>query len=169
MTQISERQAIERLAKEVPAGGLIVEIGTLYGGMTAVLALANPKARIITIDDFSWHPPDDTPASAGRFKSTMIRIGVDNVQLMVGNSREIGKAWEDRIDLLWVDGGHSYECAHDDLENFGKHAGVIAIHDYGNPHLKETVFRAVHDYISAHPCWRLDEVVHTTAILKAAE
>ena len=51
-----ERGCLAQLAREVPDQGLIVEIGCLYGGVTAVLALSNPSAAVIAIDDFSWHP-----------------------------------------------------------------------------------------------------------------
>jgi hypothetical protein len=46
------------LARGVSAGGIIVEIGGLYGGTTAALGLANPSARIVVVDDFSWSPLD---------------------------------------------------------------------------------------------------------------
>src|SRR5689334_23592635 len=107
LTEINERECVARLAAEVPADGLIVEIGTLYGGMTAVMGLANKKAWITTIDDFSWHPGDDVPTSKELVMENMAKVGVKRVEVLEGDSRVIGKTWNEPIDLVFIDGGHS--------------------------------------------------------------
>ena len=165
LTEINERECLARLAAEVPAGGSIVEIGCLYGGMTAVMGLASPNAKIIAIDDFSWHPEDDVATSADLLQENMRKVGVQNVYVMEGDSRVIGKNWQARIDLLWVDGGHSFEYVYQDLCNFGPHAQVIAVHDYDNPYWA-SIRQAVEKFISDSPSRHVDEVVGTVAVLR---
>lgn len=165
LTEINERECLARLAMEVESDGLIVEIGTLYGGMTGVLALANPKARIITIDNFSWHPADDVETSEELLYENMEKIGAKNVTCITADSLELWKTWVSSIDLLWIDGGHSYKWVYSDLSNFGPFAQVIALHDYNNPFWK-TIKQAIDDFLSQHPEWALSEIVGTVAVLK---
>ena len=165
LTDINERECVAKLAAAVPLGGLIVEIGSLYGGMTAVLGLARPEAKIISIDDYSWHPADDVPTSKELLLANMKSVGVKNVTAREGDSRAIGKTWKRKIDLLWIDGGHSYDYVHADLENFGPHAQVIAVHDYKNP-AWATIEKAINDFIVDHPEWAISEVVGMVAVLR---
>jgi precorrin-6B methylase 2 len=165
LTEINERECVARLAAEVKADGLIVEIGALYGGMTAVMALANKKAHVITIDNFSWHPADDVPTSKELVLSNMAKVGVKNVEVLEGDSRVIGVTWTEPIDLIFIDGGHSFDWVYPDLCNFAPHAQVVALHDYDNPFWK-TIRQAVEKFLSEHPEWEVSEVVGTVAVLR---
>lgn len=164
--QVDERELIIELAREVPAGGLIVEVGALYGGSTAVLALANPAARIISVDDFSWSPVAGKPASKERLLLGLAAVGVTIEEVIEGDSREVGKDWTEPIDFLLIDGGHSFQYVHADLMNFGPHANVIAAHDYEDAKWKGEIQPAVADFIKAHPCWYIEKVVNTTVVLR---
>jgi len=168
LTDINERECVAELAAAVLPGGLIVEIGSLYGGMTAVLGLANPEAKIVSIDDYSWHPADDVPTSKELLLANMKKVGVKNVKAREGDSRVIGKTWKRAIDLLWIDGGHSYEYVHADLVNFGPHAQVIAVHDFKNP-AWATIEQAINDFIAIHPEWGVSDVVGMVAVLRKHE
>jgi len=165
LTEINERECVARLAAVVPPKGLIVEIGTLYGGMTAVLGLANKKASIITIDDFSWHPADDVPSSEELVLANMESVGVHNVKVIKGDSRVIGKTWTEPIDLIFIDGGHSFDWVYPDLCNFAPHAKVVALHDYGNAFWM-TIRQAVDQFMGDNPEWEVSEVVGTVAVLR---
>lgn len=168
LTQINERELMARLAREVDAGGTILEIGALYGGMTAVLALANPLAYVVTVDDFSWHPADDVPTSKALVEANMAKLEITNVHVIEDDSREYGKIWGDqKIDLLWIDGGHSYEYVYADLVNFGACAEVIALHDFGNP-AWPSIQQAVRDFLAASPEFMVAEVAGQVAVLRKA-
>ena len=168
LTEINERECVAKLAADVLPGDSIVEIGSLYGGMTAVLGLAAPRAKILSIDDYSWHPADDVPTSKELLLANMERVGVKNVKAREGDSRVIGKTWKKAIALLWIDGGHSYDYIHADLENFGPHAQVIAVHDYKNP-AWATIEKAINDFILDHPEWAIVDVVGMVAVLRKNE
>lgn len=166
-TSEAERVELIRLAREVRENGHIVEIGGLYGGMTAVIGLANPSARITVIDEFSWDP-NNMGASAKTLLTNVARAGVGNVEVITGDSRRVGQVWESPIDLLWIDGGHSYEFVKSDLDRFGPHAARIALHDWENEFWK-TVRTAVEDFLQAHPEWKFSHNVDMVAVLERVE
>jgi len=154
-----EKLRLATMAMEVPPGGTIVEVGALYGGSTALLALGQPEAAVYTYDDFSWSPIGDRPpASAGQLNRSLQDLGIRNVRIVEGDSRETGKLWQGPIDLLWLDGGHSYEYIHADLANFGPWAKRIACHDWQNP-AWEPVTKAITDFLREHAEWRIGAVV----------
>lgn len=166
LTEINERECLARLAQGIEKENpVIVEIGGLYGGTTGVLALANPQAEVICIDTFEWHPPDDVPTSEDLLYANMKSIGVENVRVIVGDSRALWKTWRKKIDLLFIDGGHSFEWVYSDLSRFSPYARVVALHDYGNP-FWTTIKQAVDRHLRENPIWRLDEVVGTVAVLR---
>jgi MMP 1-O-methyltransferase len=169
ITSPLERACLAELAQEVPqTGGLIVEVGSLYGGTTAVLALAAPGADIFTIDDFAWYPQDWEygPTSVELLYENMKKLGViTNVRVHKGDSLALGKSWNTPINLLWIDGGHSYEIVRADLENFGPHADVIALHDWDNP-IWATIRQAVEDFVSKHTEWKIERNVEMVVVLR---
>ena len=164
-TSEAERMELIRLASEVREGGLIVEVGALYGGTTAVLSLAQPLARIIAVDNFSWSPIALLVASKDRLLANLAACGISNVEVIEGDSLIVGKKWKQSIDLLWIDGGHSYEFVRADLENFGPHAEVIALHDWNNP-IWPSIRKAVEDFVSSHPEWRVHHAVEMVVELR---
>ena len=155
-TTQEEREFVASISKSVKRGGLIVEIGSLYGGMTAILAKANPYARIITIDRFSWQPKGFPRPTAQIIKANLARLKAKNVQVVQGDSKIIGEKWKAAIDLLWIDGGHSYESVTADLKNFSPHAKAIILHDYNHPTMTG-VTEAVDDFLYKNKKWRKDK------------
>lgn len=164
-TEQVERDLLAKLASEVQPKGLIVEIGALYGGTTAVLAKASPKARVISIDEFSWTPEGHPKATKELLEDHLREVGIKNVTVMEGKSEVIGKTWEQHVDLCFIDGGHSYQYVFADLTNFAPHSDVVALHDYGNP-FWETIKQAIEDYLLVHPEWFLSETAGTVAVLR---
>jgi predicted O-methyltransferase YrrM len=168
LTEVNERECLAKLAREVPIGGKVMEIGALLGGVTAVLALANPGAHITTIDNFSWRPDDQMQTSAEIVMANMKKVGVRNVVVITGDSKKLGGPQTAPIDLVWIDGGHEYDQAFSDLVLFGLRSKVIAIHDYDNPWL--TIHKAVDDFIVfTGGAFKLTELVHWTAVLRRVD
>jgi len=165
ITTAEERNCLARLAAQVPNNGIILEIGALYGGVTAILAQSQPRAHVMTIDNFSWHPEGMPETSAALVEDNLNKLGIKGVSIIEGDSRKIARKWADEIDLLWIDGGHSYEFVYSDLYNFGPHAQVIALHDYDNP-IWATIRQAVETFISKFPYWYIHEVVGMVVVLR---
>lgn len=166
LTTEAERQLLSKLAKEVKPGGLIVEIGALYGGVTAVLALSAPQCKVITIDNFSWHPDGEPVTSPLNVKKNMESVGADNVDIIHATSQAAFLTWNKKpIDLLWIDGGHSFKYVYFDLYNYGRHAQVVALHDFGNPAWPD-IGRAINVFLSREKGWTLDTFVDMVAVLR---
>ena len=165
ITTEAERDCLARLAREVKPHGTILEVGTLYGGVTEVLAKNAPAAEVVTIDNFSWHPETLPANTAASVMASLHSVGVKNFRIIEDDSREVGKRWNDPIDLLWIDGGHSYEFVYSDLYNFGRHAEVIALHDYNNP-IWLSVRKAIEAFIAKDRIWQIAEVVDMVCVLR---
>ena len=145
----AELGLLARAAAEVPAGGLILEVGGCYGGSTATLANAQPRALVLCIDEFSWSPLPSMEASAAQLLANVRGAGALNVAVLPTDSRIVGKHWRQPIDLLFVDGGHAEEFVRADLEHFGPYAQAVAMHDCGNP-AWAGVERVASDFCAEH-------------------
>jgi predicted O-methyltransferase YrrM len=116
----------------------ILEIGRLYGGSTLLLACANRRVPIWSIDlvprrGKRSEPIEGSEAWDARLASLLHDFGLGaNVSLLVGDSQrdrfpEIG-----RYDVLFVDGEHSYEGVTADLEQHCPGlapGGHVVLHD----------------------------------------
>lgn len=146
----AEQTYLVDLAHDVKPEGVIVEIGAEYGMSASLFCFASrPSVIIHSIDLF----PDDLALIHAANLAE-----VDCAQRVIqwkGDSKDLALHWSIPIDLLFVDGDHSYEGAHSDLllwSGYVKPSGVIAVHDCAcatnkNPHpLHFEVQRAVDDW-----------------------
>ncbi len=164
-TTVEERELLEKLAREVPQQGRILEIGSLYGGTTVILAKAAPTSRVIAIDEFSWTPEGYPTPSREKMLTDLLTEGVTNVAVIEEASEKIAPEWTTEVDLCFIDGGHSYKYIFADLTNFAPFARVVACHDYKNP-LWESVTQAITDFLFTHTEWYLAETAGTVAVLR---
>lgn len=117
-------------AAVVPAGGLIVEIGSHQGRSTVVLAAA--RARVVAIDPFVGGAMFGGAATREKFLANLAAAGVaDRVELREVRSTSLRPDWAEPIDLLYIDGKHDYWTVSDDLRwaSFLPAGGRVAIHD----------------------------------------
>ncbi len=128
---------------------IVLEIGT-YAGYTAIhtaLALSG-NGRIWTID------------IDGKGQQICIeeskRLGVnDKIKFIVGNSQSIN--WYLPIDILYIDGDHSYDAVLADFTKYSPHVsikGVIVFHDTNNGLASKRVVN--HAIISNWDCLHID-------------
>ncbi|MEM9083164.1 MAG: class I SAM-dependent methyltransferase [Planctomycetota bacterium] len=119
----------------------IVEIGSFRGKSCVVMALGSQEVggHVTAIDPhLSLDPVGDTDYNAEDlevFNTTIEKWGVaDRVTHIVERSHEARANWKDTpIDLLWIDGDHSYEGVKLDLDDWSdlvSPGGLIACHDY---------------------------------------
>lgn len=112
-----------------------LEIGTSRGNSTRILAAG--AAHVWTVDiaepDHAW------PA----------RHPVPNVTFLHGDSLTV--AWDQAIDLLFIDGDHAYAHVKHELKRFGpwvRKGGCILLHDVtqsGTPY-PNGVMKAMHEW-----------------------
>lgn len=103
--------------------GTIVEIGAYQGGSTIALAMGIQEAGRGKVTSIDPHLPA-TGVYGGKFSQEDHRIYLDNlehfgvapwVSHLCTDSNNAAKDWTSPIDLLWVDGDHSYEGVASDI------------------------------------------------------
>lgn len=112
---------------------ITVELGVDYGYSLFCLANKNP-GRVIGIDLFEG---DSHAGTRERNQhETVQQFATDNqytnVQLIKGDFTELAQYWVAPIDILHIDGLHTYEACLMDFVNWGPHVsatGVVLMHD----------------------------------------
>jgi predicted O-methyltransferase YrrM len=112
----SSTMTLLKAAQQVPHDGTICEIGFNAGHSAIAYLSANPKARIISFDlghhSYSW-----------KALQVLQQYYPDaSLQLIIGDSArsvpDFIKLHQDvKCDLIFIDGGHTYEQAMTDLNN----------------------------------------------------
>lgn len=131
---LNEQKMLLSYASQVPPNGLIAEIGAEFG-MSASLFCegADASVQIYSVDLF----PGDL---LKQHRNNLIRGGYTEgsnhytrSKQIKGDSKEVWKKWDlGAIDLLFVDGDHSYKGVKADIEGWiplVKVGGVVLFHD----------------------------------------
>ncbi|MEA2492778.1 MAG: hypothetical protein QOJ29_689, partial [Thermoleophilaceae bacterium] len=130
-------------ARSVPAGGLVVEIGSFRGRSAVVMASALAEgAQLVAIDPHAGgdRGPQEIAPEASRgeadnaaFLANLDAAGVrDRVRHVRAMSSHALDAVERPIDVLYVDGAHRFGPARDDLMRWGARVadgGTMLVHD----------------------------------------
>ncbi len=105
------RKFAEWLVKEVNPK-CIVELGVDYGYSTFVFANALKGTNGI-MNGIDWFKGDSHASSRNTYKSIMENItkyNIKNINIIKGDFFEISKKWDKDIDVLHIDGFHTYEA-----------------------------------------------------------
>lgn len=125
-----ELQEIERLASEVPANGLIVEVGCLYGRSTYAWAKScHPSVKVLAIDAFYEE------GQRAKFDANI--AGIENINVIHGAIPYDNVYPDYEIDLLFIDATHYNPNDLDIIEYFFpfmKQGGILCGHDYHETH-----------------------------------
>lgn len=139
--------------------GTVVEIGSYLGRSTVFFALTmrqvNPGGRVVAIDPHTGDRQQleglatDRLATFDLFRQHCRAAGVDDlVEPHVAGSLDVSAGWSGPVDLLYVDGWHSYDAVLADGEAWLPHlsaGGVVVFDDYA---AYDEVREAVHDLAS---------------------
>ncbi len=123
----SEQEYLKTLAEAVPANGRILEIGAEYGMSSSIFCrFAHPSVEVVSIDIFGGNMLEI-------HRQNLAEAGLaDRSRQLVGDSAIVGKTWKDPIDLLFIDGDHSYGGCASDIRIFTPFVmvgGMVAFHD----------------------------------------
>lgn len=172
---LPEMELLYTLASRVPSGGTVVEIGSYQGRSTICLALGAKEAGALlySIDPHDTYEVDGTQYSMAdnqAYYENIAKYGVGDVVKTINlSSFETATAWRvnsDMIDLLWIDGNHSYESVKEDFTLwswFISTTGKIAMHDTAGHHV--TVSRFV-DEMLANGVWIREQIIDATSIFR---
>lgn len=114
---------------------VIVDLGTDWGFSTFSFAI--PRiGKVYSIDNFtgdSFVGQQDTERKYQYVMSKREKLFLkDNVEIIQGDFNEVAKTWDKQINILHIDGDHSYEAVKNDFEiwsKFLKDDGAILMHD----------------------------------------
>jgi len=99
--------------------GTLLEIGRKHGGSTALMAAALDEGFLYSVDIVSHSQV-----------ATHTELWHDKIQFITEDSRVVH--WDKDIDLLFIDGDHSYEGVKNDINRFSsfvRHGGFVIFHD----------------------------------------
>src|SRR2546428_4374509 len=121
------------LSASVPENGRALEIGSFKGRSSGFIAAGlSPGSRLACVDTWMNDAmPYDAPVdSMPEFERNLIRYR-ERIDVLRGHSVEVAKGWNEPLDLLFVDGDHSYGACRTDIiawKPFVRPGGWIAFH-----------------------------------------
>ena len=132
-----ERLMLYRLGLDQPPGAVMVEIGSYLGASSCFLAAAALEiqgARLHCVD--TWENQGMSEGSRDTWQEFQCntREYEQVIEPHRGRSLDVARTFTHRIDLIFIDGDHSYEGCHGDVAHWlplVKAGGCIILHDWG--------------------------------------
>jgi predicted O-methyltransferase YrrM len=143
------------LSLKCKGAGAVVEIGTAAGKSTIALAYAQQTRGGAPINTIDIVEHAEIEANLSRANVTAF------VNRIVRSSSDVAASWSDPIELLWIDGDHSFKGVSKDIECWAEKVlpgGFMAFHDYPSQGGKVlgSVGRAVYAKVLSRPdLWRI--------------
>ena len=110
---------------------VIVDLGVDYGFSTYAFAVQN-IGMVYAIDNFNGEEQTGVRDTEYFVRNKIKQLDLKNVCVFKCYFDEIAKIWGKQIDILHIDGYHSYEAVKNDYEtwiNFLAPDGVVLFHD----------------------------------------
>lgn len=176
MVSAATLDLLQRYARDAAqqGAGTIVEIGAYRGGSTIALAKGVRDAgrgRVTSIDP---HLPA-TGIYGGKFSQDDHRIYLENLQRfgvaswvnhLCTDSRTAAANWPSPIDLLWIDGDHSYAGVASDILHWIPHIGDHGIVVFDDVEPGSEVEAAIRDHLPFSRFRRVERIDHVIVFRK---
>jgi len=168
MGSFPERGFLYQLASDAPVNAQVVEVGSWMGASTCFLAagLKGGTAKIFAVDNFqglstcgedaTWYNRHFQKLGSNStleiFRANFAALDlIGRAEPVVSDSIAAAQslaAKRGTIDLVFIDGDHSYEACKADIAAwapFVKRGGVIAFHDFGSraSGVTQAIFEAI--------------------------
>ena len=132
---ITERILLYSLATRLQKGAILVEIGSHLGGSSQFLACAAQRlsGKLYCVDTWKSHGMTIQRGDTYDEFARNIRSYGSKVIPLRGYSKEIASQFIDQIDLLFIDGDHSYDGCLTDIQAWSPHlvsGATVIFHDY---------------------------------------
>lgn len=114
----------------------VADLGVDFGFSSLCFALPE-IGHVWGIDSFQGDAQTGFRDTRTQVDETIAQLGLSNITLVQGYFEEVSKTWEQELDILHLDGLHTYESVRRDFDawiKFVKPTGVILLHSTGVPH-----------------------------------
>jgi len=143
-----EIEALKILALSLPDNPLVINIGAGAGTSGLALLESRPDLSLVTIDKNKGDTSlGSIEGEVNAFKGSKTEWEKRTTHI-VGFSAKVGQKWIEPVDLVFIDGDHSYKGCKADIEAWLPHikkGGAIVFHDYQSgkwPDVKKAVDEA---------------------------
>jgi len=133
---LEEKLLLYKLTRKLDHNSVIVEIGSYLGASTTFLAAAAKENQSLVYCVDTWLNDAMTEGPRDTYQEFISNTTLYQQQIypLRGKSEDIAKEFVNQIDLLFLDGDHSYSGCRLDVESWLpklKNGGIIVFHDYG--------------------------------------
>lgn len=162
LTKQAELELLQALALSMPAGALVVEVGSFRGRSTVAIAAGLEHihgSRLVAVDTFAgdpgWESVVDVTEARRLFDQNTAHIPF--LEVLQNGSVPAASAFEaGSVDWVFIDALHDYESVRDDIRAWApkmKPGGLISGHDYGREGVTDAVLAAFSDVTVEHSVW----------------
>jgi len=140
---VDEADFLKALVSQLPPGPVVVNIGAAAGAST--MAMVEERPDDIFVFSIDTDPNAGEPIELGKAGLACL----NRVVRILGKSGEVGQHFPYAVDMVFVDGDHSYAGVVSDLLTWMpkvKPGGFLACHDYHSPSLFD-VRKAIDEHV----------------------
>ncbi len=132
---IREARFLGEITRKLNTNRPIIEIGTLFGRSTRVIAEnMRKKQELLTVDIFCWNPCGLTNEHHKRIAKISLADTIEklNVKIVVVDKKKFYEEYKGPSpEMVFLDADHSYEATKEDIDwALSVGADVICGHDY---------------------------------------
>lgn len=165
-----EVTGLKNLAKTLPENPTAVVIGCGAGTSSVALLEERDDLRLISVDIRQDSPFGGLQNELNAIELTGLKVKGRHKQIL-GDSKEVGLSFKEEVDMIFIDGDHSFEGCLGDFDNWLPHikiGGVIAFDDYGDNKDGEEKWPAVKTVVDGYVRKKFNEIGHWDSVIAFA-